>query len=1046
MQTVSGERGPRSLLGRLFLLLMIVATNLPASELHLNEGNLQAPVPDDPACVIGEGMWGGGPAVDIERWTRGFQDLMVVGAGAEIVVFDISTPTAPVELGRTSITHPATSISVSPNGMMVAVTDWFDNLTLVDIQDPAEPVARGSYAWPGIQQPTGSAFDDTYLYVAVRTVGLAVLDISNPDAPAFVANSDGSVTEFVFDVVIKGDYAYLGQKDDGVQIVNISNRNTPTMAGDYAASVGAGQLTIDGNRLYVAKGGNGFDILDLSSNPKEPTFVGGFDGSTFDYEIDVLSGDRLAVADSDGVTVYDIATPATPVSMGDFSFSAYRVVALDHQVFVSHGGGGLTNRVRLVDFQTPSSPSEVGFIDFDGESRTVSVGPDHILVGNSEGGVVILDSSNPVDPFEMGRLHLDNDARRVGHVNGYGVASAGYDGVIGVFDPLDAKPSVFAEIDTGSSANDLVGDGTRLYVSTGSTNGLRIYDMSNPLIPQFLGSAVIAGTSVWQIAKSGNFVYSGHVNDTDLFVIDVTTPATPAPIGSPYTLPGGAVDIAASGTTVFVGTQLYGVRILSHDGAGGLTELADIDVSPAVTTGVSVDGDFLYITAGEFTGLLIYDISDPSDPMLVEQHNTAGEANAVDASGGVIAVAERGIGVATFGCDLVASNQAPVAVGIISDQSNDEGETIFPLSTNPNFDDPDGQALVFTASGLPPGLTITESGGVVEGELGYVSSGVYPVEITATDPYDLFATQSFIWTINEINAKPVVISAIDDRNDDEGDTINLDIHGHFSDPDGETLRFEAGGLPDGLSIDGDSGVISGTLSDDSGGGYTTLILAYDPSDAVATQTFSWTVTVINLPPAVDSNIPDQDNNEGEAVNLDINGYFSDPDGDTLRFEATDLPPGLNIDGNSGIITGMPSMVSSGNYTTQISAFDPDDEEASQSFSWTINDVNLPPVVDSNIADQDNDEGDMVNLDVHGHFSDPDGDVLRFEATDLPDGLSIDGNTGVITGKLSANSSGSHSVQIQAFDPDDAMISQSFNWTVANTIVSEIIFNDGFESP
>ncbi|MEZ5465774.1 MAG: putative Ig domain-containing protein [Lysobacteraceae bacterium] len=791
------------------------------------------------ACAIGEGRWGGGPPVDAQIWSGGGEDLLLVGAGAELVVFDIDTPASPVELSRVPIDHPVISVALSADGQMASVSDWKDNVTLVDISNRSAPTLRGSFAWAGIQQPTGMAFDGSYLLVAVRTIGLAVLDISDPDAPAFVANSDGSVSDFVFDVALRGDHAYLGQGDDGVQIVDVGDPNDPTVVGNVSAWTGAGQIDIVGDRAFVARGANGFGILDLT-NPVSPTQLGGFDTSGFAYETALLPGDRLAVADGfNGTVVYDISTPGSiSGDLGSFGAYHYRLAALDDRVFVVPSADQLP-RVGLVDFQTPATPSEVAHIDFLGRSQAVSVGTDHVLVANGDGGLVMLDTSNPVQPMELGSLAID--ARRVGHVNGVGVASASYDGNITVVDPQPAGPVTITSFNDGFLSNDLIGDGNRFYVAAGEFGGLRIYDMTTPSMPQFLGSYVPAGEIVWQVAVSGDFAYSGYVNDTDLLVVDVSNPAMPVSGGANHVLPGGAKDIAASGNHVYVGTDLHGVRILQNDGSGNLSEVADIDTSPATVTGVSVDGNLLYISAGEFSGLLVYDVTDPGNPQFVAQHNTAGEGIGVDASGGVIAMAEGDSGVSTFGCDPMASNQPPVAVGSIGDQTSDEGETIFPLSTNPNFNDPDGQALTFTATGLPPGLGITVGSGVIEGTLGFDAAGSYSVEVTATDPYALFATQSFNWTINDANAPPVVVSAIGDQVNDEGDTVNLDISIHFSEPDGQTLRFEAGNLPDGLSLDGNSGVISGSLPGDSSGSYIVLVLAFDPEDAVTSQTFNWTV-------------------------------------------------------------------------------------------------------------------------------------------------------------------------------------------------------------
>ena len=113
----------------------------------------------------------------------------------------------------------------------------------------------------------------------------------------------------------------------------------------------------------------------------------------------------------------------------------------------------------------------------------------------------------------------------------------------------------------------------------------------------------------------------------------------------------GPTDMDASGDYLYVGTQVNGVRVLQNDGAGNLEEVASIDVSLASVTGVSVDGDRLHVSGGVYSGLLIYDISDPADPKLVDQYNTDGEATGVDAANGVIAMAEGRSGASTFGCD-----------------------------------------------------------------------------------------------------------------------------------------------------------------------------------------------------------------------------------------------------------------------------------------------------------------------------------------------------------------------------------------------------------
>ena len=61
------------------------------------------------------------------------------------------------------------------------------------------------------------------------------------------------------------------------------------------------------------------------------------------------------------------------------------------------------------------------------------------------------------------------------------------------------------------------------------------------------------------------------------------------------------------------------------------------------------------------------------------------------------------------------------------------------------------------------------------------------------------------------------------------------------------------------------------------------------------------VVVVNTDPTFNQDAGDRSSVEGEAVNLPAGAM--DPDGDPLTFAATGLPPGLSIDGGTGLVSG-----------------------------------------------------------------------------------------------------------------------------------------------
>ena len=123
--------------------------------------------------------------------------------------------------------------------------------------------------------------------------------------------------------------------------------------------------------------------------------------------------------------------------------------------------------------------------------------------------------------------------------------------------------------------------------------------------------------------------------------------------------------------------------------------------------------------------------------------------------------------------------------------------------------------------------------------------------------------------------------------------------------DGDTLTYTALNLPDGLSIDPSTGLISGDLADTAaetnGGLYSVTVMATDGTVDSGSVNFSWTVTRTNHAPTL-VNPGDRHDAAGSAVSFPV--YASDPDvGQTLTFSATGLPAGISLDPTTGIVSG-----------------------------------------------------------------------------------------------------------------------------------------------
>ena len=107
-------------------------------------------------------------------------------------------------------------------------------------------------------------------------------------------------------------------------------------------------------------------------------------------------------------------------------------------------------------------------------------------------------------------------------------------------------------------------------------------------------------------------------------------------------------------------------------------------------------------------------------------------------------------------------------------------------------------------------------------------------------------------------------------------------------PHGDPLTYSASGLPDGLSLNTSTGLITGTLAaaaaDDDP--HTVTLTVTDGTHSSGTN-FDWTV-----PEVVVVNPGTQETAEGDTVDLAI--YALDANEDELTYGAEGLPPGLAV--------------------------------------------------------------------------------------------------------------------------------------------------------
>jgi GH25 family lysozyme M1 (1,4-beta-N-acetylmuramidase) len=193
-----------------------------------------------------------------------------------------------------------------------------------------------------------------------------------------------------------------------------------------------------------------------------------------------------------------------------------------------------------------------------------------------------------------------------------------------------------------------------------------------------------------------------------------------------------------------------------------------------------------------------------------------------------------------------------------------------------------GQQVTYTATGLPPGLTISPTG-LITGTP--TAGGSYTVTVTASGPAAVLpATVSFTWDVTQPQAPAITSGGQVTFGTGVASTFAVTATGTPA-----PTFSESGALPSGVTF-GTDGVLSGTPSAGTGGRYPIQITASNGVGTPATQAFTLVVDVPGAPLPAGGVLGDiNGDGVGDILAMDSSGnlwlYPNSGSGDANMFSA-----------------------------------------------------------------------------------------------------------------------------------------------------------------
>jgi Putative Ig domain len=329
-----------------------------------------------------------------------------------------------------------------------------------------------------------------------------------------------------------------------------------------------------------------------------------------------------------------------------------------------------------------------------------------------------------------------------------------------------------------------------------------------------------------------------------------------------------------------------------------------------------------------------------------------------------------------------------------------------------------------TAGALPAGLSLNASTGAITGKPTVPGTASFTVKVSDGETPSASVSANLFITVNVAPLAITTGSSLPATQPGVPYSVKLTAAGGIPP---YTWSVTAGTLTPGLKLHAATGVISGTpTSENSVATFTVQVSDTENPPASASAAFTLpdganTVTVTSpgdqLSPL--SLAP------GPQVSLQVTATDSDS-AETLTYTAYGLPPGLQINSATGLITGnvSPAFVQPGTYQVEVRATDGSGVWGRAVFNWTAFETT---VTVTSPGDQESVAGAPVSLQIMASDSDPELS-LTYSSRTLPAGLTIDSHTGLISGIPTVP--GTYHVTVSVVDSTlNAGGSASFTWTV-----------------
>ncbi len=312
------------------------------------------------------------------------------------------------------------------------------------------------------------------------------------------------------------------------------------------------------------------------------------------------------------------------------------------------------------------------YINGTGSSHEVFISGEIAYVADSNGGLEIVNISNPSNPQRIGIYTLGGSSARDVFVTG-DLAYVAYSTmglrIINISDPTNPSPVGSYDDSDGSGNYKVYIEGNLAYIAD-REDGLEIIDISDPSSPVEIGQYGDSYNNTYDVCVSGSIAFIADGYD-GVEILDISNPSSPIKIGQYFDNNNNTKSIYLSGTKLYTVDSFDGFEVIDVGNLTNPTRIGRYTGGYAQDVYIHGNTGYFLFSSGRFE---IIDVSNSSDLTKLGDYSFAGNSESIYYSSNIIYIS-----ILSNGVDIV-------------NVSSIEGRWNVPEQLG-SYDDLDGQAM-----------------------------------------------------------------------------------------------------------------------------------------------------------------------------------------------------------------------------------------------------------------------------------------------------------------------------------------------------------------